>query len=90
MTKPTLYQRCAHHGDLRMQSIHDCDGYMPVEPDIEAAKVPATDTFAMFASKMLGISHAEAMQRDDVQEAGAIIAAATIGAALGLNNKSYK
>ena len=32
MTEPTLYQRCAHYGDLRMQSIHDCDGYMPVEP----------------------------------------------------------
>lgn len=59
-----------------------------VEPDYEAAKVPATDTFAMFASKMLGISHAEAMQRDDVQEAGAIIAAATIDAALGIGEDS--
>ena len=30
--QPTpLYRKCAHHGDLRMQSIHDCDGYMPVE-----------------------------------------------------------
>lgn len=51
------------------------------EMNLEAAEVPAIDTFAMFAAEMLGISHEAAMQRADVQEAGALVAKATLGAA---------
>lgn len=51
--------------------------------DIEAAAIPATDSLAMFAAKMLGITHEEAMGRADVVEAGRLIAEATLRAALG-------
>ena len=50
---------------------------------LEAAAIPAIDSFAMFASKMLGITHAEAMERPDIIEAGQIIANASIRAWAG-------
>lgn len=54
-----------------------------VNLDIEAATYPITDTIAMLASKLLKISHEDAMKRTDIQEAGKIVTLATLELALG-------
>ena len=56
----------------------------PAKVDYEAAKVPYLDTLAMFASKMLRITHEEAMEREDIKEAARLVARASVDAALGV------
>ena len=48
----TLYQRCAHYGNLHMQSVHDCDGYMPVEDVMSRAEWEATINYEAARERM--------------------------------------
>lgn len=49
---------------------------------VERGRFPILDTTAMFASKMLGITHEEAMEREDIQRMASIVARAVLEAAL--------
>lgn len=47
---------------------------------VERGRFPILDTTAMFASKMLGITHEEAMEREDIQRMSSIVARAVLEA----------
>ena len=64
----------------RMGRADALDG--PTDEMVERGRFPILDTTAMFASKMLGITHEEAMEREDIQRMASIVARAVLEAAL--------
>ena len=58
------------------------DGLVPPASQVEAAAFPILDTLAMSWHKLLGISHEEAMQREDFKEMATTLARAALIAAM--------
>lgn len=83
---------CNGRGDLPKRTAHgriirdaapdrcpDCVGGLVPSPElVERSRFPVLDSIGMIASKWLRITHDEAMQRPDIQEAATIIAKAVL------------